>query len=141
MRDHLEESVTTRAGKKAFAQAQCTPDDIDIAELHDSTAHCELKHIHALGLDHDISKNLREGKYHRTGTLPINASGGLISKGHPLGATGVGQIFELCTQLRQEGGKKQVLHPPKIALAHNAGGMIGFDEALCVVSILERVVS
>ena len=141
MRDHNEDSVTYHAGKKSFSQASITPSDINIAEVHDSTAHCELKHMESLQLCEKSGPLIQEGITQRTGRLPINASGGLISKGHPLGATGIGQLFELTTQLRGEGGDMQVQHMPTYALAHNAGGMIGFDEALSVVSILQRVSS
>ena len=141
MRDHNEASVTFHAGQKAFSQAAITPQQIDIAELHDSTAHCELKHMESLQLCEKAGPLIQEGTTQRTGTLPINASGGLISKGHPLGATGIGQLFELTTQLRGEGGDIQVQNMPTYALAHNAGGMIGFDEALSVVSILKRASS
>ena len=141
MRDHNAPSVTFHAGKKAFSQAQCSPKDIHLAELHDSTAHCELKHMESLGLCEKAGIFSREGHTQREGLLPVNPSGGLISKGHPLGATGLGQIFEVSTQLRQEGNEMQIQKKPRIALAQNAGGMIGFDEALCVVSILESVSS
>jgi len=139
MRDHHDPSVNFHAAQKAFAQAQLKPTAIDIAELHDSTAHCELKHMESLGLCEKAGIFIREGATERDGTLPINASGGLISKGHPLGATGLGQIFELTLQLRHEAGPIQVSNSPRIGLTQNAGGMIGFDEALSVVSILERV--
>ena len=141
MRNHNELSVTYHAGKKAFSQSSITPSDINIAELHDSTAHCELKHMESLQLCEKAGHLIQNGVTQRTGTLPINPSGGLISKGHPLGATGIGQLFELTTQLRGEGEDIQVHHMPTHALAHNAGGMIGFDEALSVVSILKRVSS
>ena len=72
-------------------------------------------------------------------TLPINISGGLISKGHPLGATGIGMVVEMTQQLRGESIGIQMEPQPKVALFHNAGGMIGFDEAVAVVGILERV--
>ena len=139
MQDHTAPSVTHHAAQKAFAQASITPQAIDLAELHDSTAHCELKHMESLGLCEKAGVFSRNGATTREGTLPINASGGLISKGHPLGATGLGQIFELTLQLRQEAGDIQIKKQPRVALAQNAGGMIGFDEALSVVSILERV--
>ena len=141
MRDHKEHSVTYHAGKKAFAQTSIDPSDINIAELHDSTAHCELKHMESLQLCTQAGTLIEKGITQRDGTLPINASGGLISKGHPLGATGLGQIFELSTQLRGEAKELQVHNMPTYALAHNAGGMIGFDEALSVVSLLKRASS
>ena len=70
------------------------------------------------------------------GALPINVSGGLVSKGHPVGATGLSMIHELCLQLRGEAGQRQV-KSARIGLAENGGGVIGFDEAVCAVTILE----
>jgi acetyl-CoA acetyltransferase len=69
--------------------------------------------------------------------MPVNPSGGLESKGHPIGATGLGQIFELVQQLRQEAGPSQVENA-KIAIAENGGGLWGVEEATCTVSILSR---
>ncbi|MFU8864757.1 MAG: thiolase C-terminal domain-containing protein [Rhodobacterales bacterium] len=70
------------------------------------------------------------------GRLPINLSGGLVSKGHPVGATGLSMIHELTLQLRQEAGARQASRA-RIALAENGGGVIGFDEAACSVILLE----
>ena len=72
------------------------------------------------------------------GERPVNLSGGLVSKGHPLGATGLGMIDELVTQLRGEAGDRQAPRSPTIGVQQNAGGLIGLDEALCAVTILER---
>jgi acetyl-CoA acetyltransferase len=71
------------------------------------------------------------------GELPTNLSGGLVSKGHPVGATGLSMIFELVTQLRGEAGSRQS-EGANIALAENGGGVIGFDEAACSITILQR---
>ena len=71
------------------------------------------------------------------GSIPINLSGGLVSKGHPVGATGLSMIDELVLQLRGEAGPRQV-SGARIALAENGGGVIGFDEAACAVTVLER---
>ena len=71
------------------------------------------------------------------GRLPVNPSGGLVSKGHPIGATGLSMIYEVCTQLRGEAGARQV-HDATIGLIENGGGVIGFDEAACSITILEK---
>jgi acetyl-CoA acetyltransferase len=71
------------------------------------------------------------------GRIPVNPSGGLESKGHPIGATGLAQIFELVTQLRGEAGKRQV-ERARVAVAENGGGLWGIEEAVCVVSILSQ---
>ena len=71
--------------------------------------------------------------------MPVNTSGGLVSKGHPIGATGLSMVYDRCQQLRGEAGERQV-EGARIALAENGGGVIGFDEAACSVLILERKV-
>lgn len=70
------------------------------------------------------------------GRLPVNLSGGLVSKGHPVGATGLSMIHELCLQLRGEAGRRQA-EGARLAMAENGGGVIGFDEAACSVIVLE----
>lgn len=71
------------------------------------------------------------------GRLPVNVSGGLVSKGHPVGATGLSMVHEVCLQLRHEAGARQV-HDARIGLIENGGGVLGFDEAACAVTILEK---
>jgi acetyl-CoA acetyltransferase len=71
------------------------------------------------------------------GRIPVNPSGGLESKGHPLGATGLAQIFELVTQLRGEAGARQV-EGARVAVAENGGGLVGIEEAVCAVTVLSR---
>ncbi|MEC7986535.1 MAG: thiolase family protein, partial [Myxococcota bacterium] len=138
MRDLTDDSVTYHAARKAYQQAGLQPSDIDFAEVHDSTAHCELKHLESLGFCEKAGPYVASGETFSSGSRPINASGGLIAKGHPLGATGLGMLFELTNQLRQEAGRLQVDRDVKIGLAQNAGGMIGFDEAMSAVTILEK---
>lgn len=72
------------------------------------------------------------------GRIPVNASGGLVSKGHPLGATGTAQIHELVTQLRGEGGRRQV-EGARLAVAENSGGFYGVEDAMSAITLLERV--
>ena len=78
------------------------------------------------------------GATRRDGARPVNASGGLVSKGHSLGATGLGMVTELVLQLRGEAGDLQVEGEPAVAVAQNAGGLTAIDEALCGVTVLER---
>ena len=136
-----EPGVTHRAAERAFARAGLRPADVDVAEVHDATAWCEIAALEALGFCEPGQGGPlgASGATARDGARPINTSGGLEAKGHPLGATGLGMIDELVTQLRGEAGERQIARPPTIALQHNAGGLVGFDEALCAVTLLERV--
>ncbi len=138
-RDLGETSVVARAGRRAYERAQIHPDDVDIAEVHASTAFCEVAALEDL----DLCATGAGGGYAasaettRAGSRPVNTSGGLIARGHPLGATGLAMIEELTTQLRGAAGARQVTRPARIGLQQNAGGVVGFDEALCGVTILE----
>ena len=120
--------------------ANIGPDQIDIAEVHDATSFCEVYQAEMLG----FCETGQGGQFAESGAsalggrLPINLSGGLVSKGHPVGATGLSMIAELTQQLRGEAGKRQA-GTPRYALAENGGGVIGFDEAACSVIILERL--
>ena len=136
-----EDNVVAHAGAEAWRRSGLTPRDIHIAEVHDATSYCELQATELLGFCDRGQGGLLvdSGATRRDGRLPINASGGLVSKGHPLGATGLGMVDELARQLRGEAGALQVAGTPRIGLQQNAGGLIGLDEALCHVGLLERV--
>jgi len=136
-----EDNVVTVAARKAYAQAGIRPEDVDIAEVHDSTAYCELQATEALGFCAPGSGGAyaESGATALGGERPVNLSGGLESKGHPLGATGLGMVDELVTQLRGEAGDRQAPGHPTVGVQQNAGGLIGLDEALCAVTVLERV--
>ena len=112
--------------KKAYEQAGVGPEDIDIAELHDAFTSVELISYEHLGFAKpgQAYKKIEEGYFNLDGKLPVNASGGLKAKGHPVSATGLAQIYELTKQLRGQAGDRQVSNP-KIALAHNIGGAGG----------------
>jgi acetyl-CoA acetyltransferase len=131
--------VIRAAGERAWARAGLGPGDVHVAELHDATAFAELHALEQLGFAREGEGGaLAEAGHTRLGgRLPINPSGGLESKGHPLAATGLGMIEELVLQLRGEAGPRQVAGA-RVALAQNAGGLVGFEEALCAVTILER---
>jgi acetyl-CoA acetyltransferase len=132
-------SPAERAVAKAYEQACVGPDDLDVLEVHDAAAPSELIIYEELGLcpaDHG-PELLRSGATALGGRIPVNPSGGLTSKGHPLGATGCGQIVELVEQLRGEAGGRQV-DGARIALAENGGGYLHPDPAVCVITILEQ---
>jgi acetyl-CoA acetyltransferase len=126
-----------RAARAAYEQAGLGPIDIDVAEVHDACAPAELWIYEELGFcaAGDAAKLLRDGATHLGGRLPVNPSGGLLSKGHPLGATGCGQLVELADQLRGRAGGRQV-PGARVGLAHNCGGLIDGEEAVAVVTIL-----
>jgi acetyl-CoA acetyltransferase len=81
---------------------------------------------------------IEEGKTALTGPIPVNPSGGLAAKGHPVGATGLAQIAEIVWQLRGEAGARQVTNNPRIGLTENAGGWAADDNAACAVTILKK---
>lgn len=138
-RNFDEPGLSAIAANRAYDSAELSPDDIDIAEVHDATSFSELYQAEMLGFcDYGQGGHfIEEGKAHQGGSIPMNTSGGLISKGHPVGATGASQVYELALQLRGEAGARQV-KDARIGLAENGGGVMGFDEAVCVVTILER---
>jgi acetyl-CoA acetyltransferase len=134
-----EPGLSRVAAQRAYRQAGLDPDAIDVAEVHDATAFCELYQAEMLGFCEAGQGGawVESGATTLGGRLPINTSGGLVSKGHPVGATGLSMIAELVEQLRGEAGARQVAGA-HTALAENGGGVIGFDEAACSVVILQR---
>lgn len=131
-------AVGALAARRAYEQAGCGPEDISVAEVHDATAYGEISQSECLGLcEFGQGGWLAEhGETRLGGRIPVNVSGGLVSKGHPIGATGLAQIFELVTQLRHEAGTRQVANA-RLAAASNVGGFWGLEEAAACVSILE----
>jgi acetyl-CoA acetyltransferase len=134
-----EPGLSRPAALRAYEQAGLGPNDIDLAEVHDATSFSEIYQPEMLGFcaDGEGGAFIESGAAHRDGRLPLNASGGLVSKGHPVAATGASQVSELVEQLRGEAGARQIPNAT-IALAENGGGVVGFDEAICSVIILER---
>jgi acetyl-CoA C-acetyltransferase len=124
------------AGRQAYQMANLTPNDIDIAEVHDCFTIAEIIATEDLGFFERGTgwQAAIEGKTSRNGDRPINTSGGLKSKGHPVGATGVGQVVEIWKQLNGIAGERQVMGDPRIGLTHNVGG----TGQTCVVNIFER---
>ncbi len=125
-----------KAGKQAYEMAGLTPDDIDLAEVHDCFTVAEIMASEDLGFfpRGEGWKAAMEGKTARDGEHPINTSGGLKAKGHPVGASGVGQVVEIWKQLNGLAGERQLPNAPKIGLTHNVGG----SGQTCVVNIFER---
>lgn len=137
--DHpLEDGRTgTRAAQHAFEMAGMTLRDINVIELHDASAPAELMLYEELGLcpEGEGGRLIDEGVTEIGGRLPVNTSGGLITKGHPVGATGAAQIYEIWLQLRGEAADRQV-EGAKAGMTHNGGGMVRGEAAATTVHIL-----
>jgi acetyl-CoA acyltransferase len=127
-------TCTRIAAKTAYEMAGLGPEDVDLVELHDCFATAEILHYENLGLcgDGEAGKLIDDGEVALGGRIPVNVSGGLLSKGHPLGATGIANIYEVSTHLRGEAGKRQV-EGARIGLTH----VIGLGSA-CGIHILEK---
>lgn len=134
-----EPSASELAAGLAYEQAGFGPDNIDVAEVHDAMAPGELLYYEHLGFcEYGAAAELfRSGATQLDGRIPVNPSGGLSSRGHPVGATGLAQIAELTWQLRGDGGARQA-GEPRVALAQNSGGWLEGESAACNVHILER---
>ncbi len=128
-------SCTRKAAREAYEMAGIGPDDIDLVELHDCFATAEILHYENLGLcgDGEAGQFIDSGASALGGKCPVNVSGGLLSKGHPLGATGIANIYEVSTHLRGEAGQRQV-EGAKLGMTH----VIGLGSA-CGIHILEKV--
>jgi acetyl-CoA acetyltransferase len=131
------DTVVQRAAALAFERASVAPADVGVAEVHDGAAPGELIGIEQLGLTEPggALRWLHDGTSALGGRCPVNPSGGLISRGHPLGATGAAQIVELVWQLSGRATGRQV-EGIRVAVAENAGGWIGSDSAVAAVTVL-----
>jgi acetyl-CoA acetyltransferase len=127
-------TCTRSAAAQAYAMAGLGPEDVDLVELHDCFATAEILHYENLRLcaDGEAGRLIDDGTTALGGKIPVNVSGGLLSKGHPLGATGIANIYEVTTQLRGEAGARQV-KDARLGLTH----VIGLGSA-CAVHVLER---
>ncbi len=128
-------NATIAASKEAYGMAGVKPSDIDIAEVHDCFTITQIINTEDLGF-FEKGKGawaVAEGKTALDGEIPINTSGGLKAKGHPIGATGLSQVYEIVTQMRREAGERQVKKDVNIALTHNLGG----SAATCVINIFK----
>lgn len=135
--DDLEAHCVALAAQRAYAAAGIAARDIDVVEVHDASSFAEIMQIENLGL----CRRGEGGPYTASGATtlggecPVNVSGGLVSKGHPIAATGLIQIHELVTQLRGEAGARQV-QGARIAVAENGGGFLRVEDAAAVVTVL-----
>ena len=134
-----DDQLVRLTAKRAYTAAGLGPEDIDVMEIHDAAAPAEMIVLEDL----DFAPTggavalVRDQQTSIGGRIPVNPSGGLVSKGHPLGATGLAQIFELVEQLRGEAGDRQVENA-RVALAENAGGYLGPEAVAATISILAR---
>jgi acetyl-CoA acetyltransferase len=137
-RDMTWPDITARAGQAAYAMAGLQPADLDLVELHDAFAIAELLHAEALGLAErgQAHKAVAGGEFDRDGRVAVSPSGGLLSRGHPVGATGATQVCEAYWQLTGQAGDLQV-PGASVALTHvTGGGIFGVDNGACAVHIL-----
>ncbi len=136
--DDYDHHIGRVAALQAYAAAGVEPGDIDVAEVHDACSFAEILQSENLGFcERGAGGRLADsGATTLGGRIPINPSGGLVSKGHPVGATGIVQLHELVMQLRGEAGPRQVAGA-RLALAENGGGLWGIEEAATTVTILE----
>ncbi|MCG2778696.1 MAG: hypothetical protein L6406_23720 [Desulfobacterales bacterium] len=131
--------VEKRAAKEAYNMASLGPEDLDVVEVHDAFTICEIVHYEDLGLcpPGEGGRLLDERATELGGRIPVNPSGGLLSKGHPVGASGVGQVVEIAWHLRGQAGERQVKNA-RVGLAQIMGGSKEADTRACTVHILVR---
>jgi acetyl-CoA acyltransferase len=128
--------TVTRIARSAYEMAGIGPEDLSLVECHDGSAPAELIHYEELGLCGlgEGGRLIDDKATYFDGRIPVNTSGGLIARGHPIGATGIAQIYEIWTQLRGEAGPRQVRNP-KVGLTHNSGGMVKGESAAVSVHL------
>ncbi len=134
------EPLTWATAQDAYERAGIGPDDVGFAEVHDCFSIAEILRVEGLGLfgQGEYPDAVERGEADISGRLPINPSGGLLGKGHPLGGTGVAQVVELVRQLRGEAGARQI-EGARVGLAHCRGGKaVGIEGAACTVQVLVR---
>lgn len=138
--DESDKIISHLAAKQAYELAGVDPADVDLAEVHDASAMGEILNVESLMLVPfgEGGPAAERGDFTIGGRVPINPSGGLESKGHPIGATGLGQIHELVTQLRGEAGARQV-ERARIAAHENGGGLYGIEEAVVAVNLFGKL--
>jgi acetyl-CoA acetyltransferase len=139
-RDMTTPEITVRGAAEAYEEAGLGPDDVDVAEVHDAFTIAELLYYEAFGFCKrgEAGAFVASGGSAIGGKVAVNPSGGLLSKGHPIGATGAAQVVEVVRQLRGQAGRRQ--HPgAKVGLTHaTGGGIAGFDHGACSIHIFSR---
>jgi acetyl-CoA acetyltransferase len=138
--NHAEDEPDTvqLCARDAYEESGVGPEDLDVVEIHDASAPGEIMAYEQLGLcaEGEGGRLVEQGVTRLGGRLPVNTSGGLLRKGHPVGATGLAQVVELSLQLQGRADKRQV-EGAELAMAQNGGGKSGNDAAAMVVSILQ----
>ncbi|MDT4807057.1 AcCoA-C-Actrans: acetyl-CoA C-acyltransferase [compost metagenome] len=136
--DILDAEITARAARQAYEQAGLGPQDVDVVELHDAFTIAELLYYEALGLagPGEAVSLLKSGATRLGGRVPVNPSGGLLAKGHPLGATGVAQMVEILWHLQGRAGERQVDNARVGLTQCTGGGIAGVDHAASSVHLL-----
>lgn len=137
--DRYDQHLCHLAALEAYEKAGVGPQDMSLAEVHDATAFAEIQQTEALGFCAfgEGGPMAEAGVTTLGGRIPINVNGGLLSRGHPIGATGLAQVHEMVTQLRGEAGARQV-EGARFAIAENGGGFNGVEEAVTCITILGR---
>ena len=139
--DHApdEEGTVERCTREAYEKAGVGPEDLDVIECHDASAPAELTYYEQFGLckPGEGGALIDSGDTHIGGRIPVNPSGGLLRKGHPVGATGLAQLAELVEQLRGQSGPRQV-EGARVAMMQNGGGTVGGDAAAMCVTVVTR---
>jgi acetyl-CoA acetyltransferase len=135
--DSRTPGITERVARQAYEMAGIGPEDVSVAEVHDASSPAELIIYEELGFcpAGEGGRLVDEGVTELGGKIPVNTSGGLLSKGHPVGATGIAQLYELFLQLRGEAGDRQVAGA-RVGLTENGGGMVRGEAAAASVHIL-----
>jgi acetyl-CoA acyltransferase len=138
--DGLADPAVARAVRRGYDEAGIGPDDISVAEVHDTVGPAEFMRYVELGLcaEDEAGAFFDSGATSPGGRIPVNPSGGLTARGHPVGATGIAQVVELMDQLRGRAADRQVSRC-RIGLAQNSGGWLDGDTAVCGVHVLEQV--
>ena len=139
-RGDFDQDISGRAAEKAFGQSGLKPGDIDVLELHDATSFAEIFQTGQAGFCSmaQAADYCASGATALGGELPTNVSGGLISRGHPVGCTGLAQTYELMTQLRDRAGERQV-KGARIGMQLNGGGLVGVESAAQACHILRKL--
>lgn len=137
--DPGSEGISEVCAREAYEEAGLGPEDLSLVELHDASAPAELMTYESIGLcpKGEGGRLIANGDTKLGGRIPVSTSGGLLRKGHPIGATGIAQIVEIAEQLQGRAGQRQVAGA-KVGLCHNGGGTIGSDAAAQCVTILTR---
>jgi acetyl-CoA acyltransferase len=137
-RNDQEMDSVQRAAGKAYEIADLGPEDLQVIEVHDAAVPGELLAYEQLGLcpSGEGGRLIESGETEIGGKIPVNPSGGLISRGHPIGATGLAQIAEITWQLRGQAGARQIQNQPKVGLTENAGGFLNGDNGTINIHIL-----